>query len=123
MLLPSEHMRDVIANALRSPQARVINDGYYQNEEGMWGCYVTVWDAGHYHMISVSHIERMPTLADIADALIDPDAYVQSDGRYPNRKGSLGYYATIKSGDHWYMVSVSDLMQPFHRQWWADQVG
>ena len=62
--------------AIRSPHARIINDGYYQNEEGIWGCYVTVWDAGHYHMISVSHTERMPTLDDIADALVDPDAYV-----------------------------------------------
>jgi hypothetical protein len=97
----------VIANALRSPHVRIINDGYYQNEEGVWGYSVTVWEAGRYHMISVSHTERPPTLDDIADALISPDAYVQSDGRYPNRKGSVGYYATIKSGDHWYMVFVS----------------
>jgi hypothetical protein len=84
-------MRDVIANALRSPHARIINDGYYRNEQGILGYSVTVRDAGHYHMISVSHIERTPTLDDIADALIDPDASVHSDGRYPNRKGSLGY--------------------------------
>jgi len=34
-------------------------------------------------------------------------------------KETLGYYATVKSGEHWYMVSVSDIMQPYHAQWWA----
>ena len=115
-------MLQVIANALRSPEAKFIQDGYYQNEQGRWGYYVTVWHAGHYHMISVSHTETTPSLRDIAEALISSAAYVHSDGRYHNRKGTLSYYATVNSGDHWYMVSVSDVMQPFHQQWWADRV-
>jgi hypothetical protein len=115
-------MLQVIANALRAPTARQLFDGYYQNEQGVWGYYVTVWQAAHYHMVSVSHTDSMPSLDQIADALTSPAARVHSDGRYVNRKGTLGYYATVESGDHWYMVSVSDMLQPYHRQWWADRM-
>jgi hypothetical protein len=115
-------MLEVIAKALRSSHSRLIQDGYYQNEQREWGYYVTVWYAGHYHMISVSRTETPPALLDIANALTSPTAYVDSDGRYRNRKGTLGYYATVRSGNHWYMVSISDTMQPFHNQWWADRV-
>jgi hypothetical protein len=114
---------EVVANALKCPRARMIQDGYYQNRAGVWGYYVTVWNAGHYHMISISDTESTPTLAAIAAALVSPTIHVDIDGRYRNSKGTLGYYATVKSGEHWYMVSVSDLMQPFHNQWWADRIG
>ncbi|HSC57403.1 MAG TPA: hypothetical protein VLC51_09370 [Nitrospira sp.] len=114
-------MLDVISNALKSPTAKVIQDGYYQNEQGVWGYYITVWDAGHYHMISVSHTEQPLSPHDIAKALTAPEARIESDGRYQNKRGTLGYYATVLSGEHWYMVSVSDMLQPFHRQWWFDR--
>jgi hypothetical protein len=55
--------------------------------------------------------------------LVSPEARIEKDGRDPNRKGALGYYATVRSGDHWYMISVSDMLQPYHNQWWADRVG
>jgi hypothetical protein len=115
-------MLDVVANALRSPTARIIEEccGYYQNENGVWGYYVTVWHAGHYHMISVSHVEDVSKLNDIARALESPLKNVTEDGRYRNQRRSLGYWATVRSGDHWYMVSVSDMLEPYHRQWWAD---
>ena len=32
------------------------------------------------------------------------------------------YWATVKSGDHWYMVSVSDILQPYHKQWWVERI-
>jgi hypothetical protein len=114
-------MLQVVANALRSPSKRFILDGYYRNEQEQWGYYLVVWDAGHYHMISVSRATETPAPRDIAAALDCPSAQVHTDGRYRNRRGTLGYYATVKSGDHWYMVSVSDLLQPFHGQWWADR--
>ncbi len=112
-------MLEVVADALRSPTARFILNDYYQNEQGVWGYYVTVWDAGHYHMISVSHTKSTPTLPEIAEALVCPGAYTESEGRYWNRHGTLGYYATVRSGEHWYMVSVSEIMEPFHGPtWW-----
>jgi len=116
-------MLDVVANALSSPHARLLEDycGHYQNEQGIWGWYLTLWHAGHFHMISISHTEEIPTLTEIATALISPAAHVDSDGRYRNRKGTLGYYATVKSGEHWYMISISDMLQPYHSQWWADR--
>lgn len=113
-------MLEVIAKALNSPSSNTIHDGYYQNEQGEWGYYVTVWDAGHYHMISVSHIDRVMPPHEIAQALLSSSAQIHTDGRYRNKKGTLGYYATVRNGDHWYMISVSDLLQPFHRQWWID---
>jgi hypothetical protein len=115
-------MLEVIANALRSPTARVIHDGFYRNDEGEWGYYVTVWDAGHYHMISVSHITDVQSPNEIATALESPLRNVTEDGRYSNARGTLGYWATVKSGNHWYMVSVSDMLQPYHRQWWLDRI-
>ncbi len=117
-------MFEVIANALRSLSARRIEEccGYYRNSKEEWGCYLTVWDAGHYHMISVSHVDQVPTRAAIADALTSPTKYVKEDGRYRNARGTLGYWATVKSGDHWYMVSVSDMLQPYHKQWWLERI-
>ncbi len=112
-------MLEVVANALRSRSRKFIRDGFYQNGGDEWGYYVTVWDAGHYHMISVSHISETPALEQIAAALESPQRFLKEDGRYPNRRGHLGYWATVKSDGHWYMLSVSDMLQPFHRQWWG----
>jgi|SRR6266446_5044227 len=111
-------MLQVIADALDS--GRIIEDhcGYYQNQNDEWGRYMTVWYAGYYHMISISHIHDVPKPKEVASALVSSAAYVKSDGRYRNRKGTLGYYATVKSGEHWYMVSVSDRLEPYHNQWW-----
>jgi hypothetical protein len=114
-------MLNVIANALRHPSARLIEDGYYQNKNEEWGYHLTVWFAGHYHMISVSHTLEPQSPEDIACALASREAVVYEDGRYPNARGTLGYWATVKSGEHWYMVSVSDMLQPYHDQWWAER--
>jgi hypothetical protein len=109
-------MLEVIANALRSPSARRIEEYClpYRNGKEEWGYSLTVWDAGHYHMISVSHVVEIPTLVAVAEAIESPTRYVKEDGRYRNARGTIGYWATVKSGDHWYMVSVSDMLQPFH---------
>ena len=115
-------MLEVIVNALRSPTRKFIQDGFYRNKDDCWGYYLTIWHAGHYHMISVSHISEVPKLEDIAKALESPLRDVRDDGRYYNRKQHLGYWATVKSGEHWYMVSVSDMLQPYHTQWWTDRV-
>lgn len=42
--------------------------------------------------------------------------------RYRNSKGHLGYWATIQSGAHWYMLSVTDMLEPYHKQWWRDRL-
>jgi hypothetical protein len=117
-------MLEVIANALRSPSARRIDESCrpYRNSKEEWGYSLTVWDAGHYHMISVSHVDEIPTLATIAEALVSPAKDVKEDGRYRNARGTLGYWATVRSGDHWYMVSVSDMLQPYHKQWWLEHI-
>ena len=73
-------------------------------------------------MISVSHIDEMPTPQSVAAALVSRTREIADEGRYRNRKGSLGYYVTVKSGDHWYMVSVSDMLQPYHKQWWLERI-
>jgi len=52
-------------------------------------------------MISVSNAHEVPRLAAVAK-------HVKEEGHYCNARGTLGYWATIRSGDHWYMVSVSD---------------
>ena len=51
-------MLEVVANALRSRSRKFIRDGFYENGGDEWGYDVTVWDAGHYHMISVSHFSE-----------------------------------------------------------------
>lgn len=116
-------MLNVVANALRSPHNKVIENccGPYQNEPGEWGYYITVWDAGHYHMISVSHVAEPPSLREVAAAITSPLAELVQADRYYNRRNTLGWWGTVKSGEHWYMISVSDLLQPYHGQWWADR--
>jgi hypothetical protein len=69
------------SGGLTSPTAKVVQDGYYQNDQGAWGYNVTVWNAGHYHMISVSHTDRPPSIREIAEALVAPNARIESDGR------------------------------------------
>ncbi len=115
-------MLEVVANALRSPLRKFIGDGFYQNRNGEWGYYLTIWHAGHYHMISVSQILDVPSPRSIASAIESPTRDIAESGNYINRKRALGYWATVKSGAHWYMISVSDLLQPFHKQWGADRI-
>ncbi len=91
-------MLEVIANALRSRSARLIEEccGYYRNSKEEWGCYLTVRDAGYYHMISVSHVDDVPKPEAIADALVLPTRYVKEDGRYRNARGTLGLLGDCK---------------------------
>jgi hypothetical protein len=96
--------------------------GYYQNSKEERGCRFTIWDAGHYYMISVSQIDETPTLASIADALVSPAKHVKEEGRYRNARNTLGYWATVRSGNHWYMVFVSDMRLPYHKQWWLERI-
>jgi len=93
----------------------------HRNSKEEWGCYLTIWDAGHYHMISVSHVDDVPTRAAIADALVSPPdmSNKMADTTMPRDTRLL---ATVKSGDHWYMVSVSDMLQPYHKQWWLERI-
>jgi hypothetical protein len=58
---------------------------------------MTVWDAGHYHMISISHTNDTPTSEEVADALVSPTRHVKEDGRYTNHRDTLGYYATVQA--------------------------
>jgi len=113
-------MLQVIADALVSPLGRTIEEccGYYQNRKGDWGRYMTVWHASHYYMISISHIEDVPTRKAVARALVSPLAELYESGNYVNRRGTLGYWATVKSGDRWYMLSVSGTYEPFRRDQW-----
>lgn len=75
-------MLAVIANALRSPSARLIEEGCrpYQNSKEAWGYCLTVWDAGYYHMISVSHVHDMPTPESVAAALASPTRKITDEG-------------------------------------------
>jgi hypothetical protein len=80
----------VISNALKSPTAKIIQDGYYQNDQAEWGYYIAVSDAGHHHMVSVKHTGRPVSTREIAEALIAPSARIESDGRYRNKRLTPG---------------------------------
>ena len=64
----------------------------------------------------------MPTCESVAAALASRTRKVTNEGRYRNRKGTLGNYARVKSGERWYMVLVSDMLQSHHKQWWLEGV-
>lgn len=117
-------MLEIVANALRSPHSKLIENccGPYQNDRGEWGYHLTVWDAGHYHMISVSHTTEPPTLLEVAAALLSRRSQLVQSDRYYNRRHTLGWWGTVKGEKHWYMISVSDMLQPYHKQWWADRI-
>jgi hypothetical protein len=102
--------------ALNSQYTKEITKFPYQNRRGIWGICFVLWHAHHYHMLSVSNCHRAePTLADLARSL---KGVIHMDetlcGFYDNKKGSLGYYATVQSSysfdgtDHWYMLARSN---------------
>ncbi|MGO9519129.1 MAG: hypothetical protein ACLPND_19015 [Candidatus Korobacteraceae bacterium] len=103
------------AKALRSPTACVVENacGYYLNEKGVVGAYLTIRDASRYYMISISDTTQTPDRSLIANALESRTAKISKSGYYQNGCGTLGYWATVQSGDHWYMVSVPDLLQSY----------
>lgn len=63
-------------------------------------------------IFGIQQPRRKVTLRDIADALESPEAVTARDGYYQNKRGIWGYYATVRSGDHWYMVAVPHVQQP-----------
>src|SRR5437879_12131340 len=97
-------MLEIIANALRAPSARLIEGccGYYQNNKDEWGAYMTVWDAGHYHMISVSNGSNTPTKHEVAAALAWPPRYMKEEGRSRNSRGTSGSRAPARQEKHGY---------------------
>lgn len=52
------------------------------------------------------------TLTEIAEALASQDAMIAVDGYYENKSEVWGYYATVHSGNHWYMISIEPMFQP-----------
>jgi hypothetical protein len=122
--IPQEKtMLDATSNALLSQSNKLIHDGFYRNRHGIFGYYMVLWHAGHYHMISISNVDDVPTLKSIAKALQSVHAVLVQSGNYRNKRGTLGYWATIRCGNSWYMISISDMQQPFHSQWWIDRLG
>jgi hypothetical protein len=96
-----------IAQALKSPDAKIESSAYYENRRGSKGYKTSIRSGAHCFMFSLPHTDHEVRLSDIATALSLPDAAVVSEGTYENRAGTKGYHASVLARGQWYLLSIS----------------
>ena len=86
---------------------RFIGDGYYHNKFGQMGYWARYRNSIRYYSYSVSGIEVRLAPDEVALAISAPERLIQREYPYINRKGVLGFEATVLSIGHAFMLSAT----------------
>lgn len=114
---------DEFAEALGSKNLRFVEDGQYRNvweQSGYWAIYR---DAERCLRFSVSATEIRLAADEVATAITAPGRYVARANPYLNRKGQLGFEATVHSGGHAFMLNAAPDPSRFFRAQFSSNAG
>ena len=99
---------DEYALELRSTTLQFVQDGSYANVFGQIG-YRAIYRNGIYHVwYSISSTESPFAPDEVAMAITAPARWIQRENPYCNRKGNIGFEATVLSGGHAFMLGAAD---------------
>jgi len=97
---------DEFAIALRGQGLEFISGGAYHNQLGRAGYRATYRHSGRYYWYSVSGTEISFAPDEVAAALTSPRRRVEREYPYRNSGGQQSFEATVRSGDHSFMLGV-----------------
>ncbi len=87
----------------------VTQDGFYTNSNGQTGYWARLRNNDRWYSVSVSNTDFALTPDEVALALLAPDRRIERNGTYRNRKGVLGFEATVRVAEHTYMLSANNI--------------
>jgi hypothetical protein len=97
---------DQFAHAL-SGRLEFVRDSYYHNKSGQVGYRAIYRGGGCYYWFSVSATDARFAPDEVAAAIADPERNISREYPYVNGVGQLGFEATVRSGDHSFMLNAS----------------
>ena len=98
---------DEYAEILLERRLQFVHDGYYLNKEGQTGYRATYQRSSAYFWYSVSNSEAPIAPDEVARAITDPGRDIRRENRYFNRNLREGFEATVRAGDHSFMLSAA----------------
>ena len=99
---------DEYALELQSRALGFVQEGHYSNAFGQVG-YRAIYRNGIYYLwYSVSSTESAFAPDEVAAAITAPKRWIQRENPYFNRKGNVGFEATVNSGGHAFMLGAAD---------------
>jgi len=99
---------DEYALELQSPALGFEQEGRYSNAFGQVGYRAIYRNAIYYLWYSVSSTESAFAPDEVATAITAPNRWIQRENPYFNKKGNVGFEATVNSGGHSFMLGAAD---------------
>jgi len=99
---------DEYALELQSGALGFVQEGRYSNAIGQVGCRAIYRNAIYYLWYSVSSTESAFAPDEVATAITASKRWIQRENPYFNRKGNVGFEATVNSGGHAFMLGAAD---------------
>jgi hypothetical protein len=96
---------DDFAKVLLLRDLDLIGDGTYKNRSGQFGYRAVYSYSGRYYWCSVSGTDTRIAPDEVATAITTSGRIIQSEYPYLNSRGKLGFEATVRSGDHSFMLN------------------
>ena len=92
------------AKLLLDPDTKKIEGGWYFNSSGQKGYWANLYRDSVFFWYSVSASDTEVSPGAVAQAIESNKRMVIREGLYFNSGGEEGYEATVKCGEHYYML-------------------
>lgn len=112
---------DEYVDELLSGELELIREGFYSNNFGQRGYYAVYSKSDLYLWFSVSATEKRIPAQQVATALKMPTRLIQRANPYRNRRGQLGFEATVHCLGHAFMLGTSPDYPERQLQAWMAQ--
>ncbi|MBZ5699815.1 MAG: hypothetical protein LAN18_14855 [Acidobacteriia bacterium] len=96
---------DDFAAVLLSRDLDLVQDGNYENKLGQIGYRAIYRNSGCYYWYSVSGTDTRVAPDEVATAITTSGRIIQREYPYLNSRGKQGFEATVRSGDHSFMLN------------------
>ena len=104
---------DEYAFKLQSAELEFEQEGCYTNAFGQAGYWAIYRIGRHYLWYSVSATESRIGPDEVAVAITVASRWVQRENPYANKKGKMGFEATVRSGGRAFMLGSADRRPSF----------
>lgn len=95
------------AETLSRGELKFVEEGYYVNRKGQTGYRAIYQGSQAYFWYSVSGTEVRIAPDEIAQALISPRRQILRENPYFNSNVQQGFEATVRAGEHWFMLGAA----------------
>jgi hypothetical protein len=95
------------AQVLLGSGLQLVQDGYYRNRDGRTGYKAIYRNSEAYYWYSVSGTEIPVAPDEVALAILNAARTVNRENAYFNRKSRRGFEATVRAGEHSFMLNAA----------------